>query len=138
MYIGRKETQFAKFLLKRIWEAYCGVALLFALLLWVDHHFGSKYIGASALLVSLVIANCAVVLVSVSYRLKRRYKRRHSCKEKGILHGWWFRYDYYRTPVNRQDRCYYSCYCLECHVSYEVKPAELKSFEHRPAFLYFW
>ena len=145
MYLTRHDTELIKTVITRAWETYCVVTVvlcfIFPTIMW--------------------FSSLSVVLVWGAYRLCRRYPRRHSeCATKGILHGWFFRKQYYRAvpklslpeglrgyeallrmkklPVDGRDECHFECYCLECGKPYEVKPPELKSFSHRPNVFVHW
>ena len=145
MYLTRHDTELIKTVITRAWEIYCAVTIvlcfIFPTIMW--------------------FSSLLVVLVWGAYRLCRRYPRRHSeCATKGILHGWFFRKQYYRAvpklslpeglrgyeallrmkklPVDGRDECHFECYCLECGKPYEAKPPDLKSFSHRPNVFVHW
>ena len=145
MYLTRHDTELVKTVIARAWEIYCAVTVVLCFIFPTTIWFSSLF----------------VVLAWGVYRLCRRYPRRHSeCAAKGILHGWFFRRQYYRTTpkvppledirgcdallrierrrADNRDECRFECYCLECGDPFEVKPPELKSFSHRPNVFVHW
>lgn len=145
MYLTRHDTELVKTVITRAWETYCVITIVLCCI----------FPGA------VWFSSLLVVMVWGSFRLFRRYPRRHDkCAKKGIFHGWFFRKQYYRTtprvapreevriidvvlgkqklPHDDRDECRFECCCLECGELYEVKPPELKSFEHRSKFFQWW
>ena len=143
MYLTKHDTELVKTTISRLWETYCGAVIL--LTLFYPNLFS--------------FFNLSIIFCWALFRLCRRYPRRHDkCAKKGILHGWFFRRQYYRTiprmqsntgkrefrippPIKEYDfrsECHFEGHCLECGEDYEIKPPVLKSFEHRPSLFMQW
>ena len=148
MYLTRSDIQTIKHWVLALWAVYCSSTL--TALFFSRHWFW--------------VANSVLVTGALLYRLIKRYPRRcQRCVKKGdkwlsIFRGWFFVQQYYRTTPTRyrpggrkefhlpppskefdtREECHFPLRCIVCGDEYEVKPPELKTFDHRPKLLQEW